>query len=230
MNPGCIHYKHRSRMKQKFLENSSDSYYPHQLLEMLLFYTIPRIDTNPASHRLLNRFSSLENVMNASPDELMQVQGIGPASAYFICAMGEMCRRYSTTSTERTRFASVTDLKEYFISNFSRYPDNSLVILSLNNQLELIGADQFDPDRLASDPSASRLIVGTILKGGTDRIAACIFHSCAPPLPDGRDYFITRTIAEAAAAISTELIDMVICTGKSAFSMKETGAFSFSLQ
>lgn len=223
-----IHTNHRSRMKKKFLENGGDNYYPHQLLEMLLFYTIPRIDTNPVAHRLLKRFANLESVLNAGIEELKEVEGIGPASACFICAAGEICRRYSRNYEEQIRFSSVTDLKNYFTGNFTDLSSDSLVILSVSSQLELMRTERLSLNDLTDIPSISRLIASIILKGDSDRIAAGIIHICAPPVPTQRDYHLTRVIAEAASAIGAELIDMVICSGKYAFSMKETGAFSFS--
>lgn len=223
-----IHACHRSRMKQKFLENGGDNYYPHQLLELLLFYAIPRIDTNPAAHQLLKRFSNLENVLNAGADELEEVKGIGPASACFVSAAGEICRRYSQSSEERISFSSTADLKNYFTGNIPDHPADSLVIISINPQLELIRSESISLNKVASSSAAARLIAGIILNGGSDRIAAGIFHICAPPIPTQRDYRLTRLIAETASAMGTELMDMVICSGEYAFSMKETGAFSFS--
>ncbi len=215
-------------MKNKFFVNGGDNYYPHQLLEILLFYTIPRIDTNPVAHRLLKRFGCLENVMNAKTDELKEVDGIGPASACFVNAFGEICRRYSQNSEKKPRFESTTDLKDYFTVNFPGYPTDSLVIISVSPQLEFMRSESLILNELISSSAAARLIAGLILRGGSDRIAAGIFHTCTPPVPDPRDYQLTRMIAESAAAMGTELIDMVICSGEYAFSMKETGAFSFN--
>ena len=62
-----IHGGHRQRLKKRFLDEGLDHFNEHQVLELLLFYCIPRQDTNPIAHALLQHFKSLENVMNASP-------------------------------------------------------------------------------------------------------------------------------------------------------------------
>lgn len=222
-----IHANHRARMKQKFLENRSEAYYPHQLLEILLFFSIPRCDTNPIGHDLLERFRTIENVMSAEVDQLMEVNKIGPASAYFIRAVGEICRRYAKDRDKRLQFGSLADFKDYFVKNEPGYPDNSLVILSVNEQLELVGTEYFSLDNFTGDCSVSRIMIGSIIKGCTARIAVCLYHKLNLLMPDDRDYFLARMISNAATAIDTELIDLVVCDGDFAFSMRSSGSFSF---
>jgi len=215
-------------MKQKFLENGSGNYYPHQLLEMLLFYTIPRKDTNPAAHRLLEHFDNLDGVLSAEVDSLEEVEEIGSASACFIKAVGEICRRYSQVSEERISFSSTKSLKKYFTENFPEQSTDSLLIISVNAQLELVHSESVSLGNISGNSAAARIIAGIILKGGTNRIAAGIYHICSPLVPTRIDYRLTKMIAETASTMDTELIDMVVCSGEYAFSMRETGAFGFS--
>ena len=74
-----LHKGHRERLRQSYIENGPDGMHEHQLLELLLTYAIPRRDTNPIAHRLLDKsaFGSLWEVLNAGPKELMAVEGIG---------------------------------------------------------------------------------------------------------------------------------------------------------
>ena len=60
-----IHENHRARLKARFRENGLDSFTDIQALELLLFYVIPRKDTNPIAHRLLERFQSFSQVLDA---------------------------------------------------------------------------------------------------------------------------------------------------------------------
>ena len=71
-----VHDGHRERMKKTFLERP-DALWDHQLLELLLFYAVPRRDTNPMAHALLERFGSLSGVLDAPPAELAKVEGVG---------------------------------------------------------------------------------------------------------------------------------------------------------
>ena len=228
MAPQNIHANHRIRMKQNFLRNNG-SLYPHQLLEILLFYTIPRADTNPIAYRLLNRFSCLGNVMNASVDELSEIEGVGPASACFIHAAGEICRRYSVSTGTEPDFISADDLKSYFTENFSFSQEDTLLIVSIGSRLELIHSESISLKLLESTPLSARHIAEIILRTGSERIAAGIFHKNQPAVPSENDYRLTKTIAETAAVLGTEITDMIIYNHESAFSMRETGAFGFSV-
>ena len=77
----AVHDGHRARKKQQFLQHGLDAFAPHEVLELLLFYAIPRVDTNPVAHRLIDRFGSLSGVFAASVEELRAIPGIGAARA-----------------------------------------------------------------------------------------------------------------------------------------------------
>ena len=75
-----VHDGHRSRMKERFRGHGLENFNDINALELLLFYSIPRRDTNPIAHRLLKKFGSFARVLEASEEELCQVEGIGPAT------------------------------------------------------------------------------------------------------------------------------------------------------
>ena len=76
-----MHEGHRDRVKRRFRQEGLDSFSDIQALELLLFYVIPRVDTNPIAHALLDHFGSLSQVLEASPEELMKVPGVGENAA-----------------------------------------------------------------------------------------------------------------------------------------------------
>ena len=76
-----IHEGHRQRLKDRFRREGLDNFDELYVLELLLFYCIPRVDTNPIAHRLLDYFGSLNNVLNATAEELEKVEGIADASS-----------------------------------------------------------------------------------------------------------------------------------------------------
>lgn len=80
-----IHEGHRKRLRQRFDQVGLDGFSEHEILELILFQVIPRRDTNPLAHELINHFGNLAEVLDASKDELMQVPGVGEAVASFLC-------------------------------------------------------------------------------------------------------------------------------------------------
>ena len=88
-----LHAKHRARMQERVERDGLDSLAEHEALEYLLFLSIPRADTNALAHRLIQHFGDFCKVLEAEPEELMQVEGVGPKSARLISTV-MACSRY----------------------------------------------------------------------------------------------------------------------------------------
>lgn len=86
------HSGHRERMRKKFIENGFDVFETHEALEMFLYYAIPRKDTNPLAHRLLDRYITVGGVCDAPIDELMKEFGLSENAAALLKMLPEMAR------------------------------------------------------------------------------------------------------------------------------------------
>ena len=89
-----VHEGHRERLKRRFLQEGLDNFDEIQVLELLLFYAIPRRDTNPLAHRLLDQFGSLAGVLEAPASTLGQVPGIGENAATLLQLITAVSRYY----------------------------------------------------------------------------------------------------------------------------------------
>ena len=102
-----IHEEHRARMQERVARDGLTSLAAHEVLEYLLYFSIPRRDTNPLAHRLIQHFGGFCQVLDASEEELMQVQGIGPASARLLHS-GMLPAFTRSKSTRNTLFSCAT--------------------------------------------------------------------------------------------------------------------------
>ncbi len=84
-----VHENHRQRLRDKFLSNPN-ALNKHELLELLLFYAIPRKNVNPLAHNLIDKFGSVNAVFNASAEELKSIDGMGDTTAAFITTIGKL--------------------------------------------------------------------------------------------------------------------------------------------
>ena len=89
---GSDHKGHRERLRKRFIENGLDGFEEHQALELFLFYAIPRKDTNPLAHRLLERYRSISGVCDAPIDELQRDFGISENAAALLKLLPELSR------------------------------------------------------------------------------------------------------------------------------------------
>ena len=92
------HAGHRERLRRRFDQEGLNGFAPHEALELLLTFALPRIDTNGLAHALIRRFGSLGEVLEASKAELTQVEGIGPRAATLITMMVPLLRMYEQVS------------------------------------------------------------------------------------------------------------------------------------
>ena len=103
-----FHANHRERVRNRFRAEGLDSFEEHQILEMLLFYGIPRIDTNEIAHRLIAKFGSFRGVMDAEYEELLEVEGIGEQAATLIKFASAVARRYALSDFAKgTKYTTV---------------------------------------------------------------------------------------------------------------------------
>lgn len=114
-----IHSGHRSRLRRKLMNDYSETVENHELLELLLFYSITRRNTNEFAHELLEKFGSVSSVLNAKGEELRKVFGIKEKSSALISAVNEMYKR-------RLKFLS----KYNFISSYDTCCKSVLELMS----------------------------------------------------------------------------------------------------
>ena len=79
-----IHDGHREKMRRRFLQGGLEAFADHEALELLLYYAIPRRDTNPIAHALMDRYGSLSAVLSAPVEDLQKVNGIGESAAVLL--------------------------------------------------------------------------------------------------------------------------------------------------
>ena len=96
-----VHEGHRSRKKEQFRAHGLDAFADHEVLELLLYYAVPRQDTNPIAHRLMEKFGSLDAVFAADRAALEEVEGIGENASTLISLMFPLMRRIRASSGAR---------------------------------------------------------------------------------------------------------------------------------
>ena len=89
-----MHEGHRQRMRERFRLEGLDNFAPHEVLELLLFYARVQGDVNPLAHELLDSFGSIKGVLEARPEQLMAVKGVGEETATLLSLIVPVFRKY----------------------------------------------------------------------------------------------------------------------------------------
>ena len=134
-----MHEGHRQRMFDKFLKQGGGVFLPHEFLELVLFYAIPRRNTNEIAHELMDKFGSFEGVLDADIEELKQVKGIGNHAAILIKCLSEGNRLYFQEPQDKIqRFDKLSVARNFGISRFVGTTTEDIYALLLDNQLRKI--------------------------------------------------------------------------------------------
>lgn len=221
---GNVHEGHREKMKQRFVEEGLGSFEDHQVLEMLLFYTIPRKDTNVMAHHLLGRFGTLESLFDASPEEIQRKGEVSRNTAIFLSMVPELARRYMLMKQGKKPVLDSSAKAGHFITSlFIGKSYEAFYVCCLNSQNHLIYAALVHEGTINEAPVYPRLIVETALRYKASSIILAHNHPGGSLKPSGADIEVTRKICDAMKTISIPVIDHMIAAGSNYFSFAENG-------
>ena len=140
MSNPSIHDGHRDRLKTRFQTEGLENFTEIQVLELLLFYCIPRQDTNVLAHRLLEQFGSLSQVLETSPEELKKVKGIGENAATFLSLVPAVCSYYGANrSKQQDQYMhDLNDCGEYLKGRFAGQSNETVYMLCLDAKCKVL--------------------------------------------------------------------------------------------
>ncbi len=134
-----IHNGHRERMKQRFLSTKGEDFTNHELLEMLLYYVLPRVNTNEIAHDLLREFGSLSGVFNADPSLISKVKGSGSSTATFILLLSVIRKRMMLEKFNLKKFTadSISKVGNYFVEYYKDKKNEEVCAMLLDDSFKL---------------------------------------------------------------------------------------------
>lgn len=222
-----VHDDHRSRVKRRFTEHGIEPFDDHQLLELLLFYAIPRRDTNPIAHALISRFGSLAAVFDAPIKELCSVEGIGENTAVLIKLIPSAGRRYMMSRTSIDRILDTTEKAgEFLLPQFYGYNEEVVFLLCMDAKCKVLSCRLVARGNVNSASVSARKIVEIALAANASGVILAHNHTSGIALPSKEDEVTTRRIKAALDAVDTLLIDHIIVADDDFISMSDCGFFN----
>lgn len=220
-----VHHGHRQRVKKRFLEYGLDTLDDYQLLEILLFYAVPKKDTNEMAHLLINKFGSLCGVLRADYEELMEVKGIGENAASLIKFFQMFAQRFLREEfenhEERKSMASSDNAKEYCKTLYLGETHESVYAVALDSNLCVMKSKKLftgSPDSVAV---SARVIIEFIIKCKCNAVLLSHNHPNGSCLPSKTDTEVTKKIGKALAESNIQLVDHIIIGRDGALSMNQ---------
>ena len=219
-----IHKDHRQRVRERYLKEGLDGFSEVQVLELLLFYVIPRQDTNPIAHRLIDRFGSLHQVLEAPVEELEKVEGIGPNAALLLSLITAVARVYAVNRTEKQKILrTIEDCGEYLKSFFIGRRSEMVYLLCLDAKCKVLGCREIGEGSVNSANVPIRRIVETALGLNATSVVLAHNHPSGIALPSGEDVLTTHRVAAALSTVDIVLVDHIIVADDDYVSMVQSG-------
>ena len=206
-----IHKDHRQRLRDRFLKEGLDNFDELYVLELLLFYCIPRVDTNPIAHRLLDYFGSLNNVLNATAEELEKVEGIGKNTSTFLSLITQVGRYYQVKQTEPGKILRTIDqCGNYLVPYFFGREQETVFMLCLDAKCKVLCCKMVGEGSVNSANIPVRRVVEMALAANATTVVLAHNHPSGLAIPSADDIQTTQKIAAALATVEIILADHIV--------------------
>lgn len=206
-----MHEGHRARVKKRFLEEGLDHFSDIQALELLLFYAVPRADTNPIAHRLLEHFGSLSQVLEANPEELKKISGVGENGALLLNLIPQMGRFYMTDRASAPGvLTTLEQCAQYLMPRFFGRKLETVFLLCLDAKCKVLCCREVGEGGTNSTGISIRRVVETALGVNASSVVLAHNHPSGVALPSPEDIQTTRRVAMALQAVEIVLVDHII--------------------
>ena len=221
------HKDHRKRMRMEFLKNGFNKDTPnHKVLEMILFYCIPRVDTNELAHRLLNRYKTLSGVFAAPLEELIKYPGItenGIALLKLFPTVANYCAREK--KTPKRVYRTPESVGDYIMDQFVGITEERIAILLLDGTGRKIDFRFIGNGDVASVGVSLRTIVQICLATNAAAVVLAHNHPSNIALPSSEDLTVTKIVSEGLNSIGIKLIDHIIVVEEDYVSLSQSKSY-----
>ncbi len=218
-----VHDGHRRRLMQKAFEIGLDKLEEHEMIEILLFHVIPRVNTNEIAHRLLDKFGNLYSICHASAEELISVKGIGTKTADYLKMLPTYAKLYELASNGKSPYLNTPEkLGNYCVTLFKDVHNEELYVLCLNARKQLLGRKYINSGDSTTVNVELKEIIRNVVEYNPTYVVITHNHPSGSLTPSNDDVVFTQNLREYLQRINIIVSDHILVAGNSYISFKET--------
>ena len=212
---------HRQRLRDRFLRSGREGLPDYELLELLLTYSIPRINTKPIAKALLHKFGSIVNVFHQPNERLEEIHGIGPTTLTFFRVFQDCLTRCTEVQVENQQSISgPEDLFAFVRMQLGSRTIECIYALYLNQAQRIVHQTEVTVGTVDRTPFYPRELLKPALIHNATGMVLVHNHPEGQPVPSDRDLEMTRKVDSLAALFDIKLLDHLIVTREQAYSIK----------
>lgn len=215
-----LHKDHRKRLRDKFIADA-DSLTEHEVLELLLFYALPRVNTNNIAHRLINEFGSVAEVIAAPPKLLESVEGVGKNAAVFLSTIGLLMKKYySPLTREPEEMFSFAAYKKPLTDLFATFDKEVFIMIFLDENHKVKARKTITGHQKDKVKLDMRDITEAIVSYKPTYVIIAHNHLSGDPHPSEADDNATSKINMICSLNGAELVDHLIFSDDKTYSYR----------
>lgn len=213
-------------MRDRFLREGLENFEDYQVLEMLLFYCLPRRDTKALAKDLIVHFGSLSQVLEAPAESIAQVEGVGENTATFLALVAQATRYYQVHHNDNPTILNSTELcGRHLIKVFAGRRNETVYLMCLDAKCKLLCCKLVGEGSVNSAAISVRKIVEAALAVNATTVVLAHNHPSGLALPSTEDIVTTRRVAQALSAVDVLLADHIVVADDDFVSLKQSGYY-----
>ena len=213
---------HRKRLREKYIKNKS-ALADYEALELLLTYSVPRRDVKPLAKELINTFGSLNAVLNAEPEALLAISGVGENSAVLINLVRDInIRAEKERNKNKTRFVTTGDVKVYFKNILGLEKNEKIVLVTLDNGNKIINTHVLSEGSAGNAGVDPKTVMRSVINDNAVSAVVAHNHPSGSPRPSDEDVNFTLSLKGLLNSVGVSLLDHVIVGENGEFSMAQS--------
>ena len=217
-----MHIGHRERLKQRLIKYGIDNFEPHEILEILLFWAVPRKDTNILAHRLIEKFGSITAVFDAPFKVLKEVKGIGENSALLIKLIPQLSRIYQDNKyLINQAVPTLNECYDKMVLKFIGRTEEAVAIMLFDSKGKVVYDGVINQGSVNAVEIYSRKIVELISAYFATSIIIAHNHPSGIALPSREDIKSTDKLSVILQSMNVSFIDHIIVADGDFVSMRQ---------
>jgi len=215
---------HRQRLRERFLSSGLDGFHDYEVIEILLTLAMPRKDCKDAAKEALSRFKTLQGVLEASPQELCRVAGIGPKNLFGIKLIKAVADRY--LKKKLIHKDAINDSKALFDYLYHSIGDKNrefFKVIFLDSKNQVIAADTLSEGTLTASSVYPREVIQQALRHDAAALIFAHNHPSGDPKPSSEDVAITRQLVFACKTMGLVAHEHIVIGDNRYYSFADQG-------
>lgn len=215
---------HRKRLRERFIQSGLNGFQDYEIVELLLSLGTPRRDCKPQAKEAIRRFKTLRGVLAASLQELQQIRGIGPHSAFGIRLVQEVAQKFLRERiVKKPVYKSSQEVFEYLYHSMRDLKKEVFKVIYLNAQHQIIDTADLFQGTVDGSYVPPREVMETAIQKKATALIFAHNHPSGNVEPSQSDRQLTRDLVYAGSIMHIRVLDHIVIGENQYFSFASEG-------